>query len=64
MAPNFVFFFPLPPVRGVLAAGACAAVHNLNIASIGPFVKAVSLVLIDDGIRPGIDGATLLAPLA
>ena len=54
----------LPPVCDVLAAGACAAVHDLNIASIDSFVKAVSLVLIDASTRPGIDGAILLAPLA
>ena len=61
---KFGLFFSLPPVRGVLAGGACAAVHDLNIASIDSFVKAVSLVLINSGTRPGIDGATLLAPLA
>ena len=60
-----VFCFSLPPVRGVLAVGVvCAAVQDLNIASIDSFVKAVSLVLIDAGTRPGIDGAILLAPLA
>ena len=64
MVPNLVFCLFPPPVLGVGFAGACAAVHALNIASIDSFVKAVSLVLIEAGTRPGADDATLLAPLA
>ena len=66
MVPNLVFCLLPPPLRGVGVefAGACAAVHALNIASIDSFVKAVSLVLIDAGIRPGAEDATLLAPFA
>ena len=51
-------------MHGVLAGGvACVAVHDLIIASVDSFVRAVSLVLIDAGTLPGTGGTILLAPL-
>ena len=65
MAPNLDFRFSLPPVLDDLAGNVtCVAVHVLNISSMDSLVIVVSLVLIDAGTFPGIDGATLLAPFS
>ena len=62
---NLDTFFLLPLARGALASVTTfVADHVLNIASIDSLVSVVSLVLIDAGTLPGINGATLLAPLA
>ena len=64
LSPNLDFCFTLPLVRGLAGGAACVVDHDLNIASIDFLISAVSLVLINAGTLPIIDGATLLALFA